>query len=301
MSITTNLDLKSLFPDIVDPRAVEHGLVRKTLIDKITTFTIPCEGDVPSVLVPYAPLEPEVGFVKEGAEIPSAEAQLHEAVIHTGKVATIQELSWEAIRQNYQPGVAYEQATDPIATNAVANSTAGKILLKNLSNAIARKTNDALLNNTSPLGAKGLLTLEGIQDAGTLEEGNLDAISDAISMVEAELGTPTHIVIDPLSWGKLRKTKTAANAGTLLLGSAVDETPSTLFGVEVVVAPEMPKGTALVLDKNHILSSYGKLILSCSQDAAFTRDSVIARMTWRFGATALYPKHIAKVTIPVAK
>lgn len=285
----TNSALAGLYPD-KSAESPSDVIFKQSLLSVITTNTVAVEGDQVAVRVPYMKEEPEISFVKEGAEIPEAEQEFSELVITTAKIATLQTLSWEAIRAS-----APEGALSPGMTTSRAYS----LLLKNCMEGLMTKANYALLNNTdTTAGPAGILTTDGIQQAGELEPSNLDAISDALTMIESEYGYPSHILMDPLSWGKLRKTKTTAGAGQLLLGSATEQTPDTLFGVQVVVDPAMPKGNILALDNRAILSSYGDLNITASEHAAFDRDSVVTRMTWRFGAKVLHPKRLALVTIP---
>mgnify|MGYP000669214984 CR=1 FL=1 len=153
---------------------------------------------------------------------------------------------------------------------------------------------DALRGALAPLA---MHTNFGIHDAGTMGAGDLDVLSDAITAVEAMGGTADAIVMDPLSWGQLRKLKTSTGSAQLLLGNPADQTDRRLFGVEVIVSANMPQGSALVIDSKNVLSSSGPITITQSGDFYFDRDAIAYRVTWRFGWTVVHPERLAKVAI----
>lgn len=264
-----------LYPDEV---AAATKLYELSLLKLLTKFTVPVEGDEVIVRVPYTPDDVAVSFVKEGDEIPFTENEISEVEIRTAKLAALRAASWELIRAN------------------TLGEKAINLLLENISQSIIKKANHVLFNNQDPKASTGLLHIEGMHDLGQQSPKNFDAFSDGIAAIEAENGQATAIVIDPVSWGKLRKNKIAGGSNQLLLGSPIDPTPVTLFGVPVIVNGAMPSGTALVIDGRNVLSSYGEARIERSDDFLFGRDSVIYRLTWRFGFTPIYPKHLAKFT-----
>lgn len=269
VQMTTN-GPKGLYPD-----AVFHAdkIVPDALIHQIATATVPVEGDAPVVRVPYVAEDPSVGFVAEGAPIPLDDAELSEVLIHTQKLAVLSSMSRES-------------ATHMEAEQYVANS---------MRRAVTTKADAAVLSNdTTPTG---LLSVEGMIDGGTLAPTDLDVLSDAITEVEANGGTVTHLVMDPKAWGALRKLKTSTDSAQLLLGSPAEQTERRLFGIPVLVSAQMSPGSILISDRSNVVASIGQIQVVRSAHAMFDRDSYAYRVTWRFGWNVIHPDRLARVTL----
>lgn len=270
MSLTTRKGPKGLFPD---QTFMPEDVVPEALIHRLTTPTVMIEGDEPSVRVPYITDEPNAAFTNEDTEIPESDIGFSEVLIKTRKLAILHRSSREAV-------------TYPDAAAGVA---------KAMGSAIIGAANDALLHNAAD--PTGLLNTADIHDGGTMAAGDLDVLSDAITAVEAMGGTVDAIVMDPLSWGQLRKLKTTTGSAQLLLGNPADQTERRLFGVEVIVSANMPEGSVLVIDSKNVLSSSGPITLTQSGDFYFDRDAIAYRVTWRFGWTVVHPDRLAKVSV----
>lgn len=270
MSLTTPKGPKGLFPD---QTFMPEDVVPEALIHRLTTPTVAIEGDEPSVRVPYITDEPDASFTNEDTVIPESDIGFSEVLIKTRKLAILHRSSREAV-------------TYPNAAAGIATAMGG---------AIIGAANEALLHNAA--NPTGLLNTTGIHDAGTMGAGDLDVLSDAITAVEAMGGTADAIVMDPLSWGQLRKLKTSTGSAQLLLGNPADQTDRRLFGVEVIVSANMPQGSALVIDSKNVLSSSGPITITQSGDFYFDRDAIAYRVTWRFGWTVVHPERLAKVAI----
>lgn len=300
-SQTTRSDPKGLHPD---ETFIPESVVPGALIHQITTPTVPIEGDAPVVRVPYVTDLPNAVFTNEDTEIEESSAGLDEVKIYTRKLALLHRASRES----------------------VANSTAAEIIGKWMTTAVTHAADKYLLTaqeeteqaqeiDTTPMvsgatgeqvtpeqpkpitWAAGLANYPGHVDAGTMTAGDLDVLSDAITEIEGNGATATHIVMDPKSWGKLRKLKTATGSAQLLLGNPGEQTEKRLFGIPVILSAQLPAGTVLALDRNDILSSTGDIQLSKSTDFYFNRDSVAYRITWRFGWNLIHPNRLAKVTV----
>lgn len=270
MSITTSAGPKGLYPD---QTFVPEDIVPDALIYQLATVAGGIEGDEPAVRVPYVVEDPAVGFVPEGAEIDVDNPELDEIVVRTGKLAVISRQSNESARYG----------------------EAARMVAQSLARAVTVKANTALLGNTAD--PTGLLNLTGINDAGTLGADNLDAIGDAITAVEVAGGNATHITMDPASWGVIRGMKTATGSALPLLGAPADQAERRLFGVPVIVTPQMTPGNVLVTDQSTIIAAAGPIRLAQSEHVYYTTDSLARRVTWRIGWGVVHPSRLAKVSV----
>lgn len=264
---------RGLYPD---QTFVARDLVPEALLFNITTNAGGIEGDVPTIRVPFVQADPTSAFVAEGSPISAADPTLAEVSVSTAKVATLTKISREA-------------ASYLDASTLVSDSLLRSVVVK---------ANNALLTNAS--GPTGLLNVSGIVDGGTLDADNLDAIASAITAVELNGGTPTHIVADPGSFGVMRLMKTATGSALPLLGAPADQTGRQLFGLPVVVTASMSSGKVLVLDSTNIVSASGPVNLATSEDVYFDSDSRAVRVTWRIGWKVIRPNRMAKVAVTIA-
>lgn len=269
---TNTSALKSLYPDQTFPA---REVVPDALIHQIATVVGSLEGDAPVVRVPYVKADPTASFVPEGDEIDLEDPTLDEISVRTAKIAILNKTSTEA--------ASYAEGNEIVATS--------------LARAVTVKANNALLANPVTSGQPtGLLSLAGIVDGGTLGT-DLDVLADAITALEVNGGTATHIVADPASWGAIRNLKTATGSNQPLIGAPADQAERRLFGIPVVVTPQMTAGTLLVVDSNEIIAVAGDIKLATSDQAYFSSDSLARRVTWRLGWTVVNADRIAKVTV----
>lgn len=275
MVFSTPVGPKGLYPDQTFQAA---DVVPDALIYTITTVAGNIEGDEPAIRVPYVKTDPTVGFVPEGDPINETAPELDELVIRTGKLAVL-------TRQTN------ESATYPDAAALNASSMARALTIKG---------NTALLGNpAADAQPTGLLNIPGITDAGTLGT-NLDSIGEAITSVEVAGGNATHVLVDPQTFGAIRAMKSGDGSNMPLLGAAGEQTGRTIYGVPVIVSPQMPAGTILVIDRANIISAAGPIKLATSDAVYFDRDSLARRATWRIGWDVLDPARIAKISAAAA-
>ena len=269
MAITTPGGPKGLFPD---QTFLARDVVPDALIFTLATIAGSIEGDEPAIRVPYVVEDPTVGFVAEGADIALGNPDLDEILVRTGKIATLVKMSNEA-------------ASYGDANTLVADSLARAVMVKG---------NAALLSNaTAPTG---LLNIAGVLDGGTLGT-DLDVISDAITAVEVNGGTASHITLDPASWGVIRNLKAGTDSNLSLIGSPAEQTERRLFGLPVIVTAQMPSGKVLISDRREIIAAVGAVKLATSEELYFNSDSMARRVTWRIGWNVVRPTRLAKVTV----
>ncbi|MED5814487.1 phage major capsid protein [Mycolicibacterium sp. 050232] len=273
---TTPQAVESLRPNVhvFPPR----DLLPEALIIRATTLVAPTvEGDQPIVRAPFLTVG-EAGFVPEGDEIPDGGVDSREAIIATGKVATIAEVSREQYKQT-----------------AMSN-----LLSTEMKRAVIVKADGAFLAQPMPAGGAitpppGIL----VQDhtAGGRVVDNLDAVADAIALIEGHSGTADLIVASPASWAAVSKLKTGEGSNASLLGPPAVAAERQLLSVPVAVSASVPDDLLLIVDRRAILSAYSGVTLAVSEHAAFRRDAFVTRVTWRLGATITHPERVIELRV----
>lgn len=255
---------------------VPGDVVPDALILNTATVVGAIEGDEPAVRVPFVADDGVVGFVAEGAEIPDANQEFDEVVVLTGKVAALGKYSYETLAQ----------------------PEAAKMVVESLSRSVVTKANAAYLGNPAAgPGPVGLLNSPGIVDFETPVGDDLDLLVDAISFVELDGGTATHIIANPTAWATLSKLKRATDSNESLVGAGTVAATRALLGLPVLVSPAMPPGALLVIDKSAIIGAQSPVRLARSDDAYFSSDSIGVRVTWRLGWSVMHPSRVAKLNI----
>lgn len=253
-------------------------VVPEALILETSTVAGSVEGDAPVVRVAYVD-DADAQFTAEGVDIPEADPDLSEALIHTRKITQLVRLSREQYSQN---GTAEQLATS-------------------VARAVTRKANLAYVSQVAPTPpavapVAGLVNVSGVV-VGDEVSGSLDALVDLIAELQSNDATPSHLIVDPLGWGDLRKLKTATGSNQSLIGAGVQDAALTLLGLPVLVSNAMPTNTGLVVDKSAVISAVGSILIATSTDAYFGSDSIGLRATWRLGHTVPRPNRLGKFTI----
>lgn len=253
-------------------------IVPDALILQTSTVSGNIEGDEPVLRVAYVD-DDEAGFVAEGAPIEEADPDLAETIVATGKIGQLMRLSREQRGQNRTP----------------------ELLLASLNRSILKAANTAYIRQAAPTApaitpAAGLLNVPGVTDGGTVG-ANLDIISDALTAIEENGGTASHIIAAPSAWNAIRKLKTGTGSAQTLLGAGTGDIEKRLFGIPVLTSSAVPTGGLIALDQRAIVSAVGSVQVTLSEDRYFEYDSIGMRATWRFGANVVRPERIVKLTI----
>lgn len=272
---TVNSD-KAWAPDVTTFAPVDA--VPDALILQCSTVSGQIDGDAPALRVAFVD-DDEAQFTAEGDSIPEGEPVLAERLVHTAKVTQLVRLSNEQWHQ----------------TNTATQ------LSKSVSRAITRRANVAFVAEAAPVGpavapVAGLLNTSGIVNGGAVVD-NLDSLVDLIAQLEDNLSTPSHILVDPLGWGELRKFKTATSYNQSLLGAGTSDAARMLLSLPVIVDPAVSDYTGLVVDSHAVVSAVGAVKVATSEHQYFSSDSVLLRATWRFGHVVVRPDRIGKFTI----
>jgi HK97 family phage major capsid protein len=273
---TTNSD-KAWAPDVTAFAPVDA--VPDALILQCSTVSGEVNGDEPVMRVGYV-ADDEAVFKAEGAALDEGTPDLAEVLVHTAKVTQLVRLSSEQWTQ----------------TNTAVQ------LSQSVSRAITRRANIAFVAEAAPGGpavapVAGLVNVAGIVNGGAVAV-NLDALVDLIAQLEDNLSVPTHIILDPLGWGELRKFKQSATANNVsILGAGTSDAAKMLLSLPVIIDPAVPDYSGIVLDRNAIVSAVGPVKVATSEHQYFSSDSVLLRATWRFGHVVVRPDRIGKFTI----
>lgn len=272
---TTVTSAKAFAPDMQGIAPVDA--IPDALVMQITTPAGTVEGDAVAVRVPFV-IDDDAAIVAEGAEIPESEPDLSEVVITTAKVAKLVRLSREQFRQ---PSAA-----------ALLSQAAGR--------AIINKADDVLLNQLAPVAPEitppaGILA-QGITAAGPVAD-NLDVLVDAVAAIEAAGGAPSHFLLSPTAWASLRKFKSATGSALTILGAGAEGAAPVLLGIPVLVNKAVPTGSGLIVDRRDIVSAVGDVMVTQSDQAYFTHDSMALRITFRFGAAVIHTDRHASFTV----
>lgn len=253
---------------------VPGDIIPDALILSTATMVGSIEGDAPAVRVPYVLDDGEAGFVAEGDLIDDAGQQFDEVVVLTGKVSTLGKYSYETLQQ----------------------PQAAQMVVESLSRSVTTKANTAYLGNgPGDDGPTGLLNVSGVTDCGAIV-GNLDPLIEAVAGIEADGGTPTHILAGPDAWAALAKLKRATDSNESLVGAGTVAATRALLGLPVLVTNAMPAASLIVADKAAIIAAQSPIRVARSEDAYFSSDVVAVRVTWRLGWKVMRPARLAYLT-----
>lgn len=244
-----------------------------------TTVSGSVEGDAPSVRVAYVK-DDTAQFTAEAAEIPEADPQLAEVIVHTAKITQLVRVSNEQWTQD---------------------QTAGQ-LSQSVARAVTRRADLALFNETAPVSpavapVAGLAHTAGLVDGGAVAD-NLDALVDLVAELQENLATPSLIAVSPKTWARLRKLKVGGvEVNESLLGAGTTDAVPMLLSLPVLVNIAVPTGVGFVVDQTAIVSAVGDVRIANSEHEYFSSDSVSLRATWRIGHAVVRPERIGKFTI----
>ncbi|WP_179476209.1 phage major capsid protein [Mycolicibacterium vinylchloridicum] len=248
-------------------------VLAEALIFQATTVAGHIEGDAPSLRVAYA-LDADANFVDEGADIDESEPELAEALVYTKKFAQLLRITREQ----------YKQAGTP------------EHLSQSVARAMITKADNALLAQGAPVSpavapSTGLANAAGIISQGSVTD-DLDKLVDLEATVRANRGNPQRWILAPDTWAGLRKLKTGTAFNSTLLGAGTDDADPRLLSLPVLLNPEMPRRTGMLIDPTAIVSAVSDLTIATSAESYFKSDSIGVRATMRTGHTMVRPDRI---------
>ncbi len=142
----------------------------------------------------------------------------------------------------------------------------------------------------------GLVNVANVVEGDDVS-GSLDALVDLIAALQDNLGTPSHILLDPLGWAELRKMKAGSELNSSLLGAGTTDATPMLLSLPVIVDPAVPTTAALWLTSAPSCPLSDRSKVATSEHQYFSSDSVLLWATWRFGHAVVRPNRIGTFTI----
>ncbi|PND54446.1 phage major capsid protein [Mycobacterium sp. ENV421] len=252
--------------------------VPDALILETSTVAGTVEGDAVAVHCQYVD-DDTAGFIDEGATLDEASPDLSQAVVFTGKIAQLLRLSREQFSQD----------------------NASELLAASVARAVTKAGNIAYVSQVAPTPPAvtppaGLLHISGIVNGGAIAE-SLDGLVDLLAELASNGSEPSHILMSPTAWASLRKFRVGVDFNSTLLGTGASDAQPFLLDLPVLVSPAVPTGSGLVIDKTAVVSAVGPVMVSTSEHAYFSADSIAVRCTWRIGANVVKPNRIGKFTV----
>lgn len=252
--------------------------IPEALIFKATTVaSTTLEGDRPNVLVPWVRDTPATWTV-EGTELERNVPGLDHTAVPVRKLTKMSYISRELWESND-------------GTNAALLSSGS---LRSVVSAADSALMGIKPGEQTPF--TGLVNTPERVEGGKIG-ANLDPLADVIAQIEANDGTPSLIVANPLAWGKLRNLKTADNANTALLGAGTEDQGKKLFGIEVITSSAVPADSLVVIDPGAVASVVGQVKVANSEHLLFNHDAIALRVIWHIGWNVMRPNRIGTVTI----
>lgn len=248
--------------------------VPQALILQTSTVAGDVDGDEPAVRVAYVDDAESAAYVAEASPITEDNPDLSEIEVRTKKISRLVNLSSEQYRK--------EQTASQISGSVARD--------------LVRKADASYIADAG--GPVGLTNVPGIVNGGALGD-DLDVLVDLIAEIENNGGTPSHIIVNPLAWGALKKLKTGTGENQSLVGAGVTDAMPMLLSLPVLKSRFIPAGGGLVVDNTAIISAVGPVAIATSEHALFSSDSVQIRATWRIGWGVTRPDRIGKFTVDI--
>ena len=206
-----------------------------------------------------------------------------EVLVYTGKVSQLIRLSNE---QYGQDGTAAQLAAS-------------------VGRAIVRRADQALdipggADTARDRPGNRALNTAGVVDGGAIGT-SLDGLVDLIAELQANLSTPTHIVLGPLGWSELRKFRSADGYNTSLLGAGTTDAVPMVLSLPVIVNVAVAGYEGLVIDRSAVVSAVEDQYLAYkfgppSEACSLATSSTISGMSpnARFSVTAQRPTRLRR-------
>lgn len=225
-----------------------------------------------------------VGFVAEGAEIPSDHDTTFDELVlmptDRTSLKVIERYTRELVRQSV------------LGIDAVLQNR----LVKVVSDAL----DDALLTgNGTSASITGLINQPDVQ-TGTLDVADADSLLDAIGLASAAEVMPSRWFVNGDDFITLRKLKEDGTSAKYLLESDVTAGPTyRLFGIPVTVTNKLASGTAVLADTSQIAIARDvapSVTILTERYAEF--DEIGIRVTARYDLGLLHPEAVIVLSEP---
>jgi HK97 family phage major capsid protein len=189
-------------------------------------------------------------------------------------------------------------AIQTVSNEAAADANAANIIGQAIVSGLADETDKAFFLGVTD-GPEGLPGIAGVEEVILDPTEPLDAITDGITVIEANGGQASAIYMGPESWGDLSKLKVTDDSRQPVLspqGGLDSAQPRSLFGLPVYVTRHL-EDEMWVLDKARTVAVV-RLPFTAAVGAgtAFELDGVQVRATGRVEFASVYPATVAHLT-----
>lgn len=148
----------------------------------------------------------------------------------------------------------------------------------------------------------GLASLSGIQTQA-FDTDAVTSVRAAFTSLEALGLTPSAVAMSPASWAAIETSRTTSNGFILSPDGPVDAVTRRLYGVPVVVVPQLAAGVAWVLSEGSLVIKHDRHGIRVDWGVvndSFAKNEVIGRAEGRFDLAALRPAGIVHVSLAAA-
>lgn len=148
----------------------------------------------------------------------------------------------------------------------------------------------------------GLASLSGIQTQA-FDTDAVTSVRAAFTSLEALGLTPSAVAMSPASWAAIETSRTTSNGFILSPDGPVDAVTRRLYGVPVVVVPQLAAGVAYVLSEGSLVIKHDRHGIRVDWGVvndSFAKNEVIGRAEGRFDLAALRPAGIVHVSLAAA-
>lgn len=131
----------------------------------------------------------------------------------------------------------------------------------------------------------------------------MTSVRAAFTSLEALGLTPSAVVMSPASWAAIETSRTTSNGFILSPDGPVDAVTRRLYGVPVVVVPQLAAGVAYVLSEGSLVIKHDRHGIRVDWGVvndSFAKNEVIGRAEGRFDLAALRPAGIVHVSLAAA-
>lgn len=148
----------------------------------------------------------------------------------------------------------------------------------------------------------GLANLSGVQ----VQAFNTDAVTSvrsAFTTLETMGHVPTAVVMSAAAWAAIETSRTTSNGFILSPDGPVDPVARRLYGVPVVVVPQLAGNVAWVLSEGSLVIKHDKYGIRVDWGVvgdSFAKNEIVGRAEGRFDLAALRPAGIVQVALAAA-
>ncbi len=188
-------------------------------------------------------------------------------------------------------------AIQTVSNESARDANAASIIGRAIVSGLADETDKAFFQGVVG-GPDGLPGIVGVEELTFDADSPLDAISDAITAIEANGGMAGAIYLGPTTWGDLSKLKVTAESLQPVLspqGGLDSAQPRSLFGVPVHVTRHLT-GEAWVVDVTRTVAVIRQpFSAAVGEGTAFAIDGVQVRATGRVEFASVYASTVAYI------